>query len=67
MISMGEESGELEKMLHTANEHLEEEVNATLETLTAMIEPILLVGLGGIVGIVALAIYLPLFSMYEHM
>jgi type II secretory pathway component PulF len=67
MISTGEESGELEKMLEAAYDYLEEEINHRVGILTSMMEPFMLVVVGVIVGFVALSIYLPLFSMYEHM
>lgn len=67
MISTGEESGDLEKMLEAAYDYLEEEINHRVGILTSMMEPIMLIVVGVIVGFVALSIYLPLFSMYEHM
>ena len=67
MIATGEESGELEKMLLASFEYLEEEVNVTVDRLTQLVEPILLLVLGLIVGVVALAVYLPLFSIYENL
>jgi type II secretory pathway component PulF len=67
MVSAGEESGELEKMLKMSQDLLEEEVNRKVDVMTAMIEPLLMVMLGAVVGAMALSIYLPLFSMYEHM
>ncbi|MDX2085844.1 MAG: type II secretion system F family protein [Candidatus Melainabacteria bacterium] len=67
MISTGEESGELEKMMENAFEYLEEEINQRVEVLTAMLEPIMLVVLGLMVAVLALSIYLPLFSIYENM
>jgi type IV pilus assembly protein PilC len=67
MIATGEESGELEKMLAASFEYLEEEVNVTVDRLTQLVEPILLLVLGLIVGLVALGVYLPLFSIYENL
>ncbi len=66
MISTGEESGDLEKMLETAYDYLEEEVSQRVEILTALMEPLMLLVIGMVVGVVALSIYLPLFSMYDH-
>ena len=66
MISTGEESGSLEEMLDHCLNFLEEEVNQRVEVLMSMMEPIMLIVLGVIVGAMALSIYLPLFSMYEH-
>lgn len=67
MISTGEQAGSLDEMLKHCLEYLEEEVNQRVEVLMSMMEPVLLIVLGVIVGCMALSIYLPLFSMYEHM
>ena len=67
MISTGEESGDLEKMLESSYDYLEEEINHRVGILTSMMEPVMLIIVGIIVGFVALSIYLPLFSMYEHL
>ena len=66
MLSSGEESGELEKMLKQSLEFLEEEVTARVEVLMSLMEPALLLVLGSVVLLLALSVYLPLFSMYEH-
>jgi type II secretory pathway component PulF len=65
MLSIGEESGELEKMLENSFEYLEEEVNQRVEILTALMEPLLLLVLGAIVCALALSIYMPLYGMYD--
>jgi type II secretory pathway component PulF len=67
MISTGEESGDLERMLHNSVEYLEEEINHRIEILMSFMEPLLLLLLGGVVGFTALGIYLPLFGMYENL
>jgi type II secretory pathway component PulF len=54
-------------MLEASYDYLEEEVNHRVEILTSMMEPIMLLVIGAIVGFVALSIYLPLFSIYDHM
>lgn len=66
MISSGEEAGNLEEMLVHSLDYLEGEVNQRVEVLMSMMEPVLLIVLGVIVGCMALSIYLPLFGMYEH-
>ncbi len=66
MISTGEESGDLEKMLEASYDYLEEEINHRVGILTTMMEPIMLVVVGIVVGFVALSIYLPLFSIYDN-
>ncbi len=67
MISTGEESGDLEKMLEAANDYLEEEIGHRVGILTSLMEPVMLLVIGTVVGFVALSIYLPLFSIYEHL
>lgn len=66
MISTGEESGDLEKMLEASYDYLEEEINHRVGILTSLMEPIMLMVIGTVVGFVALSIYLPLFSVYDH-
>lgn len=63
MISVGEASGSIDDMLANIAEYYEEEVNRSVDTLTAMIEPILTVGMGGMVLLLALAIFLPMWDM----
>lgn len=67
MISTGEESGDLEKMLEASYDYLEEEVSHRVGILTTMMEPLMLLVIGAVVGFVALSIYLPLFSIYDHL
>jgi type II secretory pathway component PulF len=67
MVSTGEESGDLERMLHNSVEYLEEEINHRIEILMSFMEPLLLLFLGVVVGFTALGIYLPLFGMYENL
>jgi len=66
MISTGEESGDLEKMLEASYDYLEEEIGHRVGILTSLMEPIMLLVIGMVVGFVALSIYLPLFSVYDH-
>lgn len=63
MVSAGESSGDLPKMLDKVADFYTREVDAAISTLTSMIEPVLIVGLGAIVTVVVLAIYLPIFQM----
>lgn len=66
MISTGEESGDLEKMLEAAYDYLEEEVNHRVDIMTSMMEPLMMLVIGVVVGFVALSVYLPMFSIYDH-
>ena len=63
MISVGENTGALDIMLNKIADFYEDEVDQAVENLTAMIEPIIMVFLGGVVGGFIIAMYLPIFSM----
>jgi type IV pilus assembly protein PilC len=65
MVSVGEESGNLEVMLTKVAEFYEAEVDATIKALTALIEPIMIMFVGGIVGFIVISMYLPIFSLYD--
>ncbi len=65
MMSVGEETGEMDTMLYKIAEYYEMEVELAVKALTSLLEPILIVVLGGMVGSVVLAMYLPLFSVFE--
>ncbi|MFA6666247.1 MAG: type II secretion system F family protein, partial [Armatimonadota bacterium] len=60
MISIGEESGALDQMLTKVAEFYEQEVNSTIEGLTSAIEPVMIVFLGGAVGFIVIAMFMPL-------
>ena len=63
MIKVGEETGELDKMLGKIADFYEEEVDASIETLTSIIEPVMMIGVGLMVGVIIIAMYLPMFKM----
>ena len=63
MISVGEETGSLDAMLGKIADFYEDEVNASVKSLTSILEPILMLGVGGIVGLVVISMYLPIFNM----
>ncbi len=63
MISIGEETGNMEDMLREISESYEKEVDFTIKMLTSILEPLLLVIMGGVVLFIALSLYLPLFKM----
>ncbi|HSV72499.1 MAG TPA: type II secretion system F family protein [Chthonomonadales bacterium] len=65
MISIGEESGALDQMLTKIAEFYEQEVDATLQSLTAAIEPVLIVFLGVCVGFIVIAMFLPLIHVIQ--
>lgn len=63
MIGVGEATGALDTMLGKIAEFYEEEVDAAVDALTALLEPLMMVVIGGIVGGTLIAMYLPIFSM----
>jgi type IV pilus assembly protein PilC len=63
MVKIGEETGELEKMLTKVADFYEDEVDASISALTSIIEPLMMVGVGAMVGIIIVAMYLPMFKM----
>jgi type IV pilus assembly protein PilC len=66
MVAVGEETGQLEHMLSKVADFYEAEVDAKVKALTALIEPLMIVFVGGIVGFIVISMYLPMFSIYEH-
>jgi type IV pilus assembly protein PilC len=63
MVKIGEETGELEKMLSKVADFYEDEVDAAIQSLTSIIEPIMMIGVGVMVGIIVIAMYLPMFKL----
>ena len=63
MVKIGEETGELEKMLSKIADFYEDEVDASIQSLTAIIEPLMMIGVGLMVGVIIIAMYLPMFKM----
>jgi type IV pilus assembly protein PilC len=65
MVAVGEETGQLQHMMSKIADFYEDEVDAKVKALTALIEPIMIVFVGGIVGFIVISMYLPMFSIYE--
>ena len=63
MLQVGEESGTLENILEQLAIHYEEEVDSTLKNLSSIIEPLLLLVIGGVVGILAVALISPIYNL----
>jgi type IV pilus assembly protein PilC len=63
MVKVGEETGELDKMLSKIADFYEEEVDAAIQTLTSIIEPIMMIGVGMMVGVIIISMYMPMFKM----
>ncbi len=66
MLAIGEETGELDAMLAKVADFYEDEVAATVKAITSMLEPAMIVIVGGIVGSILLAMYLPMFSIFDQ-
>ena len=66
MLSIGEETGEMDQMLSKVADFYEDEVSATVKALTSMLEPAMIVVVGGIVGSILLAMYLPMFTVFDQ-
>ncbi len=67
MISIGEETGELDAMLMKVADFYEDEVEQAVKALTSIIEPLMMVLLGGMVAVILLSMYLPLFSVFDQL
>src|SRR5213075_360790 len=65
MMAVGEDTGALDAMLHKISEFYDQEVEATTESLTALIEPLMIAFLGGIVGSMIVALYMPIFKIFD--
>src|SRR5213080_3125766 len=63
MVKIGEETGELEKMLSKIADFYEDEVDASIASLTAIIEPLMMIGVGAMVGVIIISMYLPMFKL----
>ena len=66
MVSVGESTGELDTMLAKIADFYEERVASAVKSLTSIIEPVMIVFIGGMVGFIVIAMYLPLFKVYQQ-
>jgi type IV pilus assembly protein PilC len=66
MVGVGEETGALDAMLDRVAEFYEEQVEASVKALTSILEPIMIIVIGGIVGFIVISMYLPLFTVYNQ-
>jgi len=66
MVGVGESTGELDTMLTKIAEFYEERVAAAVKALTSILEPVMIVFIGGMVGFIVIAMYLPLFKVYDE-
>jgi type IV pilus assembly protein PilC len=65
MVKVGEETGELERMLDKIADFYEDEVDTSIQALTSIIEPLMMLGVGAIVGVIVIAMYLPMFKLLQ--
>ena len=66
MIGVGEETGALETMMTKVADFYEEQVDAAVKALTSILEPVMIVVVGAIVGFIVIAMYLPMFKVYDQ-
>ena len=65
-IGVGEETGALEAMLSKVADFYEEQVGAAVKALTSILEPIMIIFVGSIVGFIVIAMYMPMFKVYDE-
>lgn len=65
MLAVGEDTGAMDSMLHKISEFYDQEVEATTEALTSIIEPLMIAVLGSIIGAMIVALYMPIFSVFN--
>ncbi len=65
MLAVGEDTGALDNMLHKISDFYDQEVEATAEALTSLIEPLMIAVLGAIIGAMIIALYMPIFGVFE--
>jgi type IV pilus assembly protein PilC len=66
MIAVGEETGALEQMMSKIADFYEDQVAAAVKALTSILEPIMIMVVGAIVGFIVIAMYLPMFQVYDQ-
>jgi type IV pilus assembly protein PilC len=66
MLEVGEETGQVSAMLEKVSDFYDHEVETTTESLTAAIEPVMVVVMGAIIGVMVICLYLPMFTIYQH-
>jgi type IV pilus assembly protein PilC len=65
MVSVGEETGSLDTMLSKIADFYEDQVDAAVKSLTSILEPVMIIIVGGMVGFIVISMYLPLFKVYD--
>jgi len=67
MVDVGEETGELDKMLYKVADTYDEEVDTMVASLISLLEPVLVVVLGGIIGFIVISLYMPMISLIQNL
>jgi type IV pilus assembly protein PilC len=67
MVAVGEETGRLDEMLSKVADFYDMEVENAVEALTSLLEPVMVVGIGGIVGSIVIGMYLPIFTVINQL
>jgi type IV pilus assembly protein PilC len=65
MVGVGEETGALDTMLSKIADFYEDQVNAAVKQLASILEPVMIVLVGGMVGFIVISMYMPLFKVYD--
>src|SRR5207245_9273821 len=66
VVGVGEETGALDTMLEKVAEFYEDQVEASVKALTSILEPIMIIVIGSIVGFIVISMYMPLFTVYNN-
>jgi type IV pilus assembly protein PilC len=66
MVGVGEETGAVDSMLAKIADFYEDQVAAAVKALTAILEPVMIIFVGGMVGVIVVSMYLPLFDVYNQ-
>jgi type IV pilus assembly protein PilC len=66
MVGVGEETGALDQMLAKIADFYEDQVEASVKALTSILEPVMIIVIGSIVGFIVVSMYMPMFTVYNH-
>jgi type IV pilus assembly protein PilC len=67
LVAVGEETGRVDELMVKYAKSVEDDVEAKVEALTSMLEPLMIVVLGGIIGVMVVGLYLPLIRIFEYL
>ncbi len=65
MLAVGEDTGAMDTMLHKLSDFYDQEVEATTDALTSLIEPLMIAVLGSLIGAMIIALYMPIFKVFD--